>query len=256
MFDSNRCIVRATCGDAGRAIVGGLRRISKATANVAGSPVLSFSYPFSFSSSRCIFLQNREYSTNDSPAKLRHACKLSRASNSVSHRDAGGSHGRRRRGRVDLGFSRRAATAKARDANSLICKLMTAWLSRRWKLHRRAVLTDYYGSVGMKDEGCQRIPRPSTRDYHRRISTQNRHAAAANTLGYNGGKEETCTLKYASTMEAREERGPRLQVPRSRSRPCSLRDPRRIYVCELYVSCTPRDLTIARYITGRCSDCQ
>lgn len=133
-LDSNRCIVGATCGDAGRAIVGGLRRISKATANVAGSPVLSFSFPFSFSSSRCIFLRNREYSTNDSPAKLRHACKLSRASNSVSHRDGG-------RGRVDLGFSRRAATAKVRDANSLICKLMTAWLSRRRKLHRRALLT-------------------------------------------------------------------------------------------------------------------
>lgn len=61
-------------------------------------------------------------------------------SNSVSHQDAGVSHGRRR-GRVDLGFSRRAATAKVRDANSLICKLMTAWLSRRRKLHRRAVLT-------------------------------------------------------------------------------------------------------------------
>lgn len=105
----------------------------------------------------------------------------------------------------------------------------------------------------MKDEGCQKILQPSTGDYHRRISTQNRHVVA-NIMAVK--KRRTYLSMRIDNRNEKRERDSQLQF-RDRDRgPALCANLSVTYVCELFVLCTSRGLTIARYITCRCSDCQ
>lgn len=170
---------------AGRGIVGGLGRISKATANArypppvhppslshlrfSAPPLVPGIYSYGIENTRLTILAG-------TPAELRHACKLSRAAHREQQprrrcksRDAG------RRGRVYLGFLRRAATAILNARYR--CEQPNLWANdrvvvapRRRKLHRRAARcfdTDYYSGVGMKDEACRRPVSPSRQPYAR-----------------------------------------------------------------------------------------